>query len=150
MKAVVQRVSSAKVKVNGGIVSSIKSGLLVLLAVEKRDDEQDINWMAKKLSNLRVFEDEQGKMNLSLADVGAEMMVISNFTVAGDASKGNRPGFDNAAEFEKGKALFNKVLFSLSQLGIEPKTGEFGSEMQIELVNAGPVTIILDSPSKTT
>lgn len=150
MKAVVQRVSSAKVKVNGEIISSIENGLLVLLAVEKRDDEQDINWMAKKLSSLRVFEDERGKMNLSLSDVGAEMMVISNFTVAGDASKGNRPGFDKAAEFEVGKVLFNKVLFSLSQLGIQVKTGEFGSEMRIELVNDGPVTIILDSPPKTT
>lgn len=150
MKAVVQRVSSAKVKVSGEVVSSIKSGLLVLLAVEKPDNEQDIAWMAKKLSNLRVFEDEQGKMNLSLRDVGAELMVISNFTVAGDMSKGNRPGFDKAAGFEEGKALFNQMLFSLSQLGIKPKTGEFGSEMQIELVNAGPVTIILDSLSKTT
>lgn len=145
-----QRVSSAKVKINSQIISSIENGLLVLLAVEKRDNDQDVNWMAKKLSNLRIFDDDQGKMNLSLTDVGAEMMVISNFTVAGDASKGNRPGFDKAAGFEEGKALFDQVLFSLSQLGIEPKTGEFGSEMQIELVNSGPVTIILDSPSKTT
>ncbi len=145
MRAVVQRVSSASVKVQNQVISSIGHGYLVLLGVEKNDDQQDINYIVNKIIGLRVFEDSEEKMNLSILDIKGEIIVVSQFTLAGDARKGRRPSFSNAMLPEKANELYMQVVENIRSYGVNTGTGEFGAMMDVELVNSGPVTILLDS-----
>ncbi|HWP31716.1 MAG TPA: D-aminoacyl-tRNA deacylase [Fimbriimonadales bacterium] len=145
MKAVVQRVRSASVNVDGRIVAEIGKGLLALIAVLKDDTEKDAVWMATKLAGLRVFDDEAGNINLSLTDVGGSLLLVSNFTIAGDLSRGLRPSFIEAASFEEGKRLFERCEQELRKYGIPVEVGIYGADMLIALENEGPVTLILDS-----
>ncbi len=140
MRAVVQRVSSASVTVEGETVASIGSGLLVLLGVRAGDGEAEADRIAAKLDALRIFEDGDGKLNLSVRDVGGELLVVSNFTLYGDTRKGNRPGFVDAARPEQAEPLVERVRTALGAEG-----GRFGARMAVELVNDGPVTVLLDS-----
>lgn len=146
MRAVVQRVTEANVSMDDIIVGKIGPGLLVLLGVHMDDTEADAEWMAHKLLNLRILADTDGKMNESILDQGAEILVVSQFTLYGDARKGFRPSFTEAARPEAGKALYESVAAKLSaKLGYPVPTGEFGAMMQVYLINDGPVTIILES-----
>ena len=140
MRAVVQRVSSASVAVDGEVVGSIGRGLLVLLGVRDGDGEAEADKVAAKLEALRVFEDDAGKMNLSVRDVDAELLVVSNFTVYGDTRKGNRPSFVDAARPEVAEPLVERVRAALGAQG-----GRFGARMAVELVNDGPVTLVIDA-----
>jgi len=148
MRSVVQRVKRASVTVNGQRVGIIASGLLVLLAVGQEDGADDIRWMIDKLVGLRIFEDQEGKMNRSVLDVGGEILVVSQFTLYGDCRKGKRPSFSTAAPPEQAKALFGRSVQGLRSYGIKVETGVFQAEMDVELVNDGPVTILLDSEKK--
>jgi D-tyrosyl-tRNA(Tyr) deacylase len=139
MRAVVQRVSSASVSVEGEVVASIGRGLLVLLGVRSGDGEAEADRVAAKLEALRVFEDDDGKMNLSVRDAGGELLVVSNFTVYGDTRKGNRPSFVDAARPEVAEPLVERVRATLGAQG-----GRFGAHMAVELVNDGPVTLVID------
>lgn len=144
MKAVVQRTARAGVSIDGETVGRIDRGLLVLLGIEPDDGEADIEYMVKKCSGLRIFEDENGKMNLSVQDVGGSILLVSQFTLLGDARKGNRPSFTGAAVPEKAIPIYERVIFELAKR-LPVQTGVFGADMQVELVNDGPVTILLDS-----
>jgi len=145
MRAVVQRVLSASVKVNGELVSSIQTGLLVLAAVGKGDTEADASWLANKLAGLRIFEDAAGKMNLDVKQAGGEVLLVSQFTLFGDARKGNRPSFEDAELPEQAYKLFELLINKAQSLGLIVKQGRFRADMQVELANDGPVTILLDS-----
>ena len=145
MRAVFQRVKRARVVVDGEQVSAIGPGAMVLLGVGKDDTEKDVTYMAGKIAGLRVFSDNEGKMNLSLQDVSGEVLVVSQFTLYGDVKKGKRPGFDGAAPPDKGEELYLRVVEELRQLGLAVQTGVFGANMQVELVNDGPVTILISS-----
>jgi D-tyrosyl-tRNA(Tyr) deacylase len=145
MRAVVQRVSRGEVRVGGETVGAVGRGLVVLLGVARDDRDQDARAMADKLAALRVFEDPDGKMNLALAEVGGGLLVISQFTLLGDARKGNRPGFTDAAPPEPADALYRQVCELLRGKGLAVATGRFRADMQVELVNEGPVTILLDT-----
>jgi len=145
MRAVIQRVSRARVTVNEVIAGDIGIGLLVLLAVGREDSEADAIYMAEKISGLRVFEDEQGKMNLSLLDIGGSVLAVSQFTLYGDVRRGKRPSFDGAAPLEKARQLYEFFLERLRAAGVPCETGRFQEMMRVELVNEGPVTILLDS-----
>jgi len=147
MRAVVQRVKKARVEVDGEVVGEIKKGLLVLLGVGKEDTEYDIEWMANKIVGLRIFEDEKDKMNLSLLDVNGELLVVSQFTLYGDARKGKRPSFTNAAPSAMGKQYYERFVDYIRKNynNIKVETGVFGAMMDVYLVNWGPVTILLDS-----
>jgi D-tyrosyl-tRNA(Tyr) deacylase len=146
MRAVVQRVLSAKVLVDGKEISSISKGILVLLGISKDDGEEDISYMVKRISNLRIFEDESGKMNFSVRDIGGEVLVVSQFTLYGDVRWGNRPSFENSAPRDRAEKIYDAFCNQLSaELGKEVKRGVFGAMMEIHLVNYGPVTIIIDS-----
>ena len=144
MKIVLQRVVQASVRVKGEDIATISKGLLVLFGAEKNDDESKVIFLAEKILNLRVFSDEKGKMNLSCLDVSGEVLVVSQFTLAGDCSKGRRPGFDNAAPPNEAKSLYQNFIHQISKSGLNVNTGEFGADMQVELVNDGPVTFILE------
>jgi D-tyrosyl-tRNA(Tyr) deacylase len=149
MRAVIQRVSRASVSVNKKIKSEIELGLLVLLGIEERDDDNDIEWLCNKLVNLRIFNDNSDVMNLSVLDAGGKILVISQFTLHAKTKKGNRPSYSRAANPEIASPLYNKFVTKLSQLlGKEVLTGEFGAMMQVELINDGPVTIIIDTKEK--
>jgi D-tyrosyl-tRNA(Tyr) deacylase len=146
MKAVVQRVLEASVTVNGERVSQVGPGLLVLLGVGKGDTEADVAWMAEKLATLRIFEDAAGKMNLSLEDTTRQLIVVSQFTLYGDARRGRRPSFTDAMEPTGARALYERVCEVLRARGLTVGTGIFAADMKVALVNDGPVTLLLESP----
>ncbi|HWR34891.1 MAG TPA: D-aminoacyl-tRNA deacylase [Clostridia bacterium] len=145
MRAVVQRVSRARVSVNGEVTGQIGTGLLVLLGVGQTDSEPAADYLAEKIAGLRVFEDTEGKMNLSIADVGGAMLAVSQFTLFGDVRRGKRPSFDEAARPERAKELYDYFVEKIRAAGLRCETGVFQATMDVELVNAGPVTILLDS-----
>jgi D-tyrosyl-tRNA(Tyr) deacylase len=145
MRAVVQRVSQGAVEVDGDIVGRIGPGLLVLLGVAADDAEKDADVLAGKIVNLRIFEDEAGKLNRSLVDCGGEILVVSQFTLYGDCRKGRRPSFVKAAAPEKGRALYHRFVEALRARRLQAATGRFGAMMAVSLVNQGPVTLIVES-----
>ena len=145
MKAVVQRVISAAVYVEGRVSGKIGKGLLVLLGVGKGDGEKDVFYLASKLPELRIFEDASGKFNLSLKEIGGEMLVVSQFTLYGDCKKGRRPSFTEAEEPIVAKDLYDRLVLKLREEGISVQTGEFQTHMEVHLINDGPVTLLLDS-----
>jgi D-tyrosyl-tRNA(Tyr) deacylase len=145
MRAVIQRVTGAQVVVEGAVVGRIGRGLVVLLGVGRGDTSDDAAYLARKIAGLRVFADPQGKMNLALSQVGGEVLVVSQFTLYGDARKGNRPSFIEAAPPEQSERLYAEFCEMLARQGIQVETGVFQAQMMIHLVNDGPVTIILDS-----
>jgi D-tyrosyl-tRNA(Tyr) deacylase len=144
MKAVVQRVRQASVSVEGKTLGAIGPGLVVLLGIGQDDGEEQAQWMANKIANLRVFSDENGKMNRSVLDVGGRVLLISQFTLYGDARKGNRPGFSDAALPDVAEPLVNRVVQLLAQTGVPVASGQFQAYMLVEIHNDGPVTIILE------
>jgi D-aminoacyl-tRNA deacylase len=145
MRAVVQRVSRASVTVDGQIVGKVERGLLVFLGVTHADTEASADYLADKISGLRIFEDDAGKMNLSLIDIGGAVLAVSQFTLYGDVRKGKRPSFDEAARPERALKLYEYFVERVRALGLRCQTGVFQAMMQVELVNDGPVTILLDS-----
>jgi D-tyrosyl-tRNA(Tyr) deacylase len=149
MKLVIQRVKQASVTVEGECISEIGRGLLVLAGVSHGDTPADARFLARKTANLRIFEDAAGKMNLSVAEVGGEILSVSQFTLYGDCGKGNRPSFIDAARPEQGEQLFKVYVQALKELGFAPHTGQFGADMQVELLNDGPVTIIMESTARS-
>ena len=145
MRAVVQRVKEAKIEVDGKVVGSIGKGLLVYLGVGKDDSEKDVEFIADKLVNLRVFADANDKMNLSVLDVQGQILLVSQFTLYGDCRKGRRPGFDLAGEPETAERLYEKTVDAIRQKGVPVETGVFAAHMDVASVNDGPVTFLLDS-----
>ena len=145
MRAVIQRVSRAKVRVGEEIVGKIGPGIVVLVGVSKIDTKADADYLATKITGLRIFEDENGKMNLSLADTGGSVLAISQFTLYGDIRRGKRPSFDQAAAPEIASELYQYLVSRMREFGLRCETGRFQAMMQVELVNDGPVTILLDS-----
>ncbi|MCF7858581.1 MAG: D-tyrosyl-tRNA(Tyr) deacylase [Candidatus Cloacimonetes bacterium] len=144
MRSVVQRVKFALVEIENKRISEIGKGLLVLIGISHEDDGEQIEWMAKKLVNLRIFEDEKGKMNLSVLEVKGEILLISQFTLLGNCMKGRRPDFLDAAKPQKAEKFYLELAAALQRNGIKPKLGEFGKHMSITLLNDGPVTMILE------
>lgn len=144
MKALIQRVTNASVSIEGKIYSSINFGMLIFLGVEKTDELENAQKLAEKLINLRVFDDENGKMNKSLLDVKGEILVVSQFTLAGNCKKGTRPSFDKAASPDKANKLYEDFVKIISQYGLKVETGKFQAMMDISLVNQGPVTFIVE------
>ena len=147
MRAVVQRVSSASVQVEGRVVGEIGRGLLVFAGIAAGDAAPDLSWMAEKVVNLRIFPDEPGKMNVSVADVGGDILVVSQFTLYGDCQKGNRPSFIDAARPEIAEPLYETFASALRLHDVRVATGRFAADMQVELVNDGPVTLVIDAPA---
>lgn len=145
MRAVVQRVTSSKVVVDGKIVGSINKGINVLIGISCDDNEGDLKYIKDKIINLRIFEDENFKMNKSLMDIGGEMLVISQFTLYGDCRKGRRPNFMAALGGEEAKKLYDQFVLMIKECGIKVETGIFGADMKVDIQNDGPVTILLDS-----
>ena len=145
MKAVIQRVTRASVHVEGKTVGQIEYGLLALLGVAKGDGESDGRYLVEKIRTLRIFSDEQGKMNCSLADIGGSVLLVSQFTLLGRTANGRRPSFDEAAPPEEAKGLYEQVVAKLREHGTHVETGVFAAHMQVELLNDGPVTFVLDS-----
>ena len=144
MRAVVQRVANCQVSIDGQQIGQIGQGLLALLAIAETDQEASIYKMAEKILNLRIFADRNDKMNLSVKEIDGSLMVVSQFTLYGDATKGNRPSFITSAKPEKAKLFYQKFIDYLKQSNLKVATGEFGAKMQVELTNDGPVTIIID------
>lgn len=145
MRCVVQRVSSASVTVNGETVGAIGQGLMVLIGVSDEDTEADLKYMAEKVPNLRIFDDENGVMNRSVLDIGGSILAVSQFTLYGDARGGRRPSYIHAAKPEEANALYEKLIAAWRAKGIQVETGRFRTEMAVSLVNDGPVTILMDS-----
>ena len=145
MRAVIQRVSRASVKVNGEFTGQIGEGLLVLVGVAHEDTDSDAQYLAEKIAGLRIFEDDAGKMNRSVSDVGGAVLAVSQFTLLGDVKKGKRPSFDAAARPEQARQLYESFVTHIRALGLRCETGRFQETMEVELVNQGPVTILLDS-----
>ena len=146
MKAVIQRVTHASVEVDGKVVGKIRAGLLVLLGVARGDTEADVSYLVEKIPALRIFSDEAGKMNRSLAELGGGLLAVSQFTLLGDTKKGRRPGFDQAADPDTARRLFDHFVGTLrNSTDLTVETGVFGAHMKVELLNDGPVTFILDS-----
>lgn len=149
MRAVIQRVCEASVKVNNEITGQIKDGLLVLLGIENDDQEEDLKWLAQKIANLRIFNDENQQMNKSLSDINGHILLISQFTLFAQTKKGNRPGFTRAARPEQAIPLYEQMKTELERLtGTEVETGIFGADMKVSLLNDGPVTIIMNTKDK--
>ena len=145
MRAVIQRVKHSSVTVDGNILGEIGNGLLVLLGVTHTDTEKEVNWLATKVKDLRIFEDEEGKMNLGLEDIKGELLVISQFTLYGNCIKGRRPGFTEAARPDLAEPLYEKFLEKCRSFGIKTECGKFGADMKVELLNDGPVTMLIDT-----
>jgi len=149
MRAVIQRVKKASVTIDNKFVSTIEQGLLILLGIENEDGQEDIDWLTNKIVNMRIFNDEDHKMNLSIQDVKGEILVVSQFTLHASTKKGNRPSFINAAKPDVSVPLYNKFVQLLTiKHQKKVKTGEFGADMDVELINDGPVTIIIDSKQR--
>lgn len=144
MKAVIQRVKKASVEIEGKIYSKINRGLLILFCAEKNDVKENINFIANKILNLRIFEDENHKMNLSVRDITGEILIVSQFTLASDLKKGLRPSFDNAMEPIKAKEFYEDMILKLKESKLNVQTGVFGADMQVMLINDGPVTFVLN------
>jgi D-tyrosyl-tRNA(Tyr) deacylase len=145
MRAVIQRVASARVTVDGRETGVIGPGLLVLLGVHSNDENRDVSWLAEKTVNLRIFEDNEGKMNLSLLDTGGAILIVSQFTLLGDCRKGRRPSWSSAAPPETANRLYQDFIAAVDNFGITTESGEFQAMMEVSLVNSGPVTMLLDS-----
>lgn len=145
MRSVVQRVSYASVSVDGAVIGKIKRGLLVLLGVSDEDTDADMVYMADKITGLRIFEDEDEKMNLSLEDIDGELLVVSQFTLYGDCRKGRRPSFSGAGKPEYAKMMYERFVEYLREKGFKVETGRFAADMKVELLNDGPVTLMIDS-----
>ena len=149
MRVVVQRVSQSNVKVAGEVIGEIKEGLIVLVSFVDEDNDTDLDWMTKKIINLRIFNDDEGKMNRSVQDIGGDILLISQFTLHGSTKKGNRPSFIKAAKPDFANVMYERFIKVLEQtLGKEIQTGEFGGDMKVSLINDGPTTIIIDSKIK--
>lgn len=149
MRVIIQRVSHASVTINGICKSAVKQGFMILIGIEDSDNQDDINWLCKKIVNLRVFDDENGVMNKSILDTDGEILVISQFTLHASTKKGNRPSYIKAAKPDISIPLYHNFCHELSiALGKEVKTGEFGADMKVELLNDGPVTIFMDTKNK--
>ena len=149
MRVVVQRVSQSNVKVSGEVIGEIKEGLMVLVSFVDEDNDIDLEWMTKKIVNLRIFNDDDGKMNRSVQDLGGDILLISQFTLHGSTKKGNRPSFIKAAKPDFANVMYMKFIKILEQsLGKGIQTGEFGGDMKVSLINDGPTTIIIDSRNK--
>ena len=145
MRAVVQRVSRARVVIDDEVAAEIGRGLLVLLGITHADTAENARWLAEKIVDLRIFPDDEGKMNRSVRDVGAEVLIISQFTLSADCRRGRRPSFDNAAPPEVARSMYETFVETLKAMELPVQTGEFRAMMQVELINDGPVTILLDS-----
>lgn len=149
MKVVIQRVQEAGVRIDGTIFSSIEKGMMVLLGIEDADTEEDISWLSQKITQLRIFDDENGVMNLSIKDVNGALLLVSQFTLHASTKKGNRPSYIKAGKPDVAIPLYEKMIRRLeSDLGKKIKTGVFGADMKVQLINDGPVTIIIDSKNK--
>ena len=147
MRAVVQRVTQASVEIDGAVVGAIGAGLVVLLGVKPGDDQRAIDFLAEKIANLRIFPDDDGKMNRSLIDVGGAALVVSQFTLYGDCRKGRRPSFIDAAPPELAEPLYERFVARMREIGLKVETGRFAADMKVGLTNDGPVTLIVDSPN---
>ncbi|MGB5988476.1 MAG: D-aminoacyl-tRNA deacylase [Marinifilaceae bacterium] len=149
MRIVIQRTKRASVTIEGNLLSTIEAGMMVLVGIEEEDNNEDIDYLVKKICNMRIFDDEKGVMNLSIKDVNGDILAISQFTLHARTKKGNRPSYIGAAKPDISIPLYEKFVSELSkELGKEVKTGKFGADMQVELINDGPVTIIMDSKAK--
>ena len=149
MRAVIQKVIQSNVKVSGEVIGEIKGGLMVLVSFVDEDNDTDLEWMTKKIVNLRIFNDDEGKMNRNVQDVGGDILLISQFTLHGSTKKGNRPSFIKAAKPDIANVMYEKFIKILEQsLGKKIQTGEFGGDMKVSLVNDGPTTIIIDSKDR--
>jgi D-tyrosyl-tRNA(Tyr) deacylase len=149
MRAVIQRVSEASVYIDGNVHAAIGMGFMILLGVEETDDQEDVDWLAQKISGLRVFSDAQGLMNINIQDAGGEILVVSQFTLYASTKKGNRPSFIRSAKPDIAIPLYNLFTETLGRLTGKPvRTGIFGADMQVQLVNDGPVTILIDTKNK--
>lgn len=146
MRAVVQRVTNSDVKVEGQVLGAIDTGLMVLLGVGPDDGEKEIEWLAKKIVKLRIFPDDEGRMNKSLIDAGGSCLIISQFTLMGDCRKGNRPSFIHAAKPEIAEPLYERFIEAVAAHGVPVQSGKFGGYMMVSLINDGPVTLIIDTP----
>ena len=149
MKIVIQRVSCASVRVEGVIVGQIQQGLMLVVGVEEGDDKSDAEWLAKKILDLRIFSDSEGKMNLSVKDISGDVLCISQFTLLAEYKKGNRPSFIKAARPEMAVDLFEYFKELIKNSGLKVESGIFGADMKVELLNNGPVTIVMDSKTKS-
>ena len=149
MRALLQRVTRCLVRVEGEEVSRIGPGLLVLLGISVHDGPEDIDYLVRKIPDLRIFDDAEGKLNLSLRDVGGELMVVSQFTLYGDPGKGRRPSYVEAAPPDKAEELYRQACAAFAAAGFPPAEGRFGAHMEVELVNDGPVTLLLESPQRS-
>ena len=149
MKTVIQRVSESSVQVDGKMVGQIGAGLMLLIGIDENDEKADADWLVQKILNLRIFGDEDGKLNLSVKDIGGEILCISQFTLIADYKKGNRPSFIKAARPEKAVPLFEYFKEEIAKSGLKTESGIFGADMKVSLVNDGPVTIVMDTISKS-
>ena len=146
MRVVLQRVSSASVRVDGNVIGNIGPGLVLLIGIHRNDTDEDMHYVMDKCVHLRIFSDETGKMNHSVLDMGGELLVVSQFTLYGDTRKGRRPGFDQAGRPDMAEPLYERAVARLRDHGLQVATGRFGANMQIDLVNDGPVTLIIEHP----
>ena len=149
MKIVIQRVSEASVKVNNEPTGELSTGLVLLVGVEEEENQEEADWLAKKIIDLRIFSDEEGKMNLSVKDINGEILCVSQFTLLADYKKGNRPSFIKAAKPEKAVPLFEYFKGLIKKSGLKTESGIFGADMKVSLLNDGPVTIVMDSKTKS-
>jgi D-aminoacyl-tRNA deacylase len=149
MRIVIQRVLRANVSIDGKIHSSISRGLLVLLGIEDQDNDEDVEWLSAKIANIRIFDDDQGVMNLSVSEINGDVLLVSQFTLHASTKKGNRPSYSRASKSETAIPLYEKMIRQLTvETGREPATGVFAADMKVELLNDGPVTIVMDSKNR--